>query len=61
MRTILGLAPVDLDVERRFGPTTYTEEQVKAYHAALSLTGDGGSPGMTADTHPLNPSETNHG
>ena len=34
VRSVLGLAPVEPDIERRFGPPTYTEEQVKAYHAA---------------------------
>ena len=31
VREVLGLPPVDPDVERRFGPPTYTEEQVLRY------------------------------
>jgi hypothetical protein len=34
IRTTLGLPPVDPDVERRFGPPTYTAEQVQAYASA---------------------------
>ena len=42
VREVLGIAPIDPDIERRFGPPTYTEEQVKAYHAALSPPSTGG-------------------
>ncbi len=36
VRSALGLEPVDPDVLRRFGPPTYTADQVLDYAAALS-------------------------
>jgi hypothetical protein len=36
VRTVLGLPPVSPDTLKRFGPPTYTEEEVLAYAAALS-------------------------
>ncbi len=35
VRAVLGLAPVDPDILRRFGPPTYTEKEVRAYADAL--------------------------
>lgn len=38
IRAALGLPPVDPEVLRKFGPPTYTENQVLAYAAALAPT-----------------------